>query len=169
MRPGLNDEFGGFGVESGDDDLGDVGDEHLPVRLLVRLVRGHRAGGDRSSGDLRLARPVVLLALLRVEGWAVQGEAGIPLEVRPLACAGHGTEAEIAVFELALDARDAWGAVGAQRRDRLVATGVEQPPHPPGELWFRLLDGLPRWHGRAAYSDVQPVQANDQEGILRVQ
>src|SRR5260370_23870610 len=80
-----------------------------------------------------LARPVALLALLRVEGWAVQGEAGIPLEVRPLACAGHRTEAEIAVRQLALDARDAWRAVVAPRRDCLMATGGEQPPHRPGE------------------------------------
>ena len=76
----------------------------------------------------------------------MEGEAGVPHEVRPFACAGHRTEAEIAVRELALDARDAWRSVGAQRRDRLVATGIEQPPHPSGELWFRLLDRLPRRH-----------------------
>jgi hypothetical protein len=34
-----------------------------------------------------------------------------------------------------------------------MATGVEQPTHPPGELWFRLLDRPPRRHGRAAYSE----------------
>src|SRR5258708_11235446 len=148
-RPGLNNEFGGLGVESSDDDLGDVGDEHLPVRFLVRLVRGHRPGGDGASGALRLARPVVLLALLRVEGWAVQGEAGIPREVRPLARAGHRTEAEITVRELALDARNAWRAVGAQRCDCLMATGVEQPPHSLREFWLRLLDRLPRRHRRS--------------------
>src|SRR4030081_3883248 len=106
---------------------------------------------DGSSGDLGFARPVALLARLRVERGAVQGEAGIALEVRSLSCAGHRTEAQIAVCELALDARDAWGAVGAERCDCLVATGVEQRPHSSGELWFRALDLLPRRHGRESY------------------
>ena len=61
----------------------DVGDEHLPGRLLALPVCGHRSGGNGSSGDLRLAWPVVLFSLLRVEGWAVQGEVGIPLEAPP--------------------------------------------------------------------------------------
>jgi len=60
----------------------------------------------------------------------------------------------LAAGELALDARDAGRAVGAQRRDRLVTTGVEQLPHPRRELGFGLLDRLPFRHGRAAYSDV---------------
>src|SRR4029453_16995954 len=140
-----------LGVEPGDDDLGDVGDEHHPVRLLAHLVSGHRAAGERSSSDLRLAGPVALLPLPRVEGRTVQGKTWIPLEIRSFACAAHRTEAEIAVRELALDARDTWRTVGAQRCDRLVATGVEQPPHPPRELWFRLLARLPRRHGLAAY------------------
>ena len=37
------------------------------------------------AGDLGLARPLALLALLRVEGRAVEGEAGIPAEVGALA------------------------------------------------------------------------------------
>jgi len=77
----------------------------------------------------------------------MKGEAGIPLEVRALPGAGHRTEAEIAVGELALDTRNAGRAVGPQRCDRLVATGVEQPPHPPGELGFRFFDRSPRRHG----------------------
>src|SRR4051794_26384929 len=59
--PGLDDELGGLGIESRDDDLGDVGDEHLPV-----------ARGYRSSGDLRLTRPVALVTLLGVERRAVK-------------------------------------------------------------------------------------------------
>ena len=92
---------------------------------LARLPGGHRTGGNGPPGDLGLARPLALLALLGVEGRAVQGEAGVPLEVRPLAGTGHRTEAQVALGELALDPRDAGRAVGPQRGDRLVATGVE--------------------------------------------
>ena len=83
-RPRLDDEFGGLGVESGDDHLGDVGDEHLPVGLLAHVACAHRAGGDRSSGDLRLARPVALLPLLRMKGRTVQGKTWIPARSAPL-------------------------------------------------------------------------------------
>lgn len=41
--------FGGLSVERGDDDLGDVGDEHLTVGLPARLVPGHRAGARREE------------------------------------------------------------------------------------------------------------------------
>ena len=99
----------------------------------------------------------MVYSLLGVDGRAVQREAGIALEVRSLACAGHRAEAELAVRELALDARDAWRAVGAQRPDRLVATGVEQLPHPPGELWLRLLDRAPR-RNRRRIPAAQPAQ-----------
>src|SRR5206468_4381530 len=57
------------------------------------------------------------------------------------------TESEIAVGELALDARDTWRAVAPQGRDCLMATGVEQLPHPPGEIRLRLLDRPPCRHG----------------------
>ena len=141
-------------LSPGDDDLGDVGDEHVAVRLTGGFVRGDRAGRDGTSSDLRLARPVALLALLGVNGRAVQGEAGIPLEVRPLPCAGHRTEVQFAALELALDAGDAGRAVGAQGCDCLVASGFEQPLHALSELWFFLLDRFPRRHGRAAYQRV---------------
>src|SRR4051794_29389984 len=118
--PGLDHELVGLGVQSGDDDLGDVGDEHLPVGLVLPLVRGHTAGGDGSPRDLGLARPVALLAGLRVERGPMKGESGIPDEVCPLACARHRPETKIAVLELALDPRDARRAVAAQRGDGLM-------------------------------------------------
>jgi len=79
-------------------------------------------------------------------------EAGVSHEISPFARSRHRTEAEFAVRELALDARDAWRAVGARSCDRLVATGLEQRPHPLRERRLFLLDHLPRRHGRAAYS-----------------
>src|SRR5207248_11223323 len=101
--------------------------------------------------DLRLARPLALLTLHRVEGRSVQREARIAHEVRALARAGHRPEAEISVGELALDPRYARRPVGAQRRDRLVAAGVEQRAHPRCELRLSLLERTPSRHGGAAY------------------
>src|SRR5262249_5988457 len=95
-------------------------------------------------------------------------EAGIALEVRSLAGAGHRTKAEIVVRELTLDAGNARRAVSPKRRDRLVATGLEQSSHSAGELWFRLLDRLPPRHGGAAYPQVQSMRANQREGVLHV-
>jgi hypothetical protein len=58
-------------------DLGDVGVEAVAVWSL-----GDRPGSDRSSGDLRLARPLRLGALDRVDRGAVQGEPRIPAQIR---------------------------------------------------------------------------------------
>ena len=46
-------------------------------------------GERRSAGDLRLPGPLAFLALDRVEGGAVQGEAGITPEVCALAGTGQ--------------------------------------------------------------------------------
>src|SRR3954447_11202330 len=135
-----------------DDHLADISHEHLTVRPVARLAGGHRPRRNGASGDLGLARPFTLLALLGVKRRPVQGEAGIAPQISALAGRGHRTEADIAVGELAFDARDAGRAVSPQGGDRLVSAGLEQPPHPLGELRFRLLDRLPVGHRAEAYS-----------------
>jgi hypothetical protein len=85
-----------------------------------------------------------------MDGGAVESEARITLQILSFAGSGHRTEAEIAIVELALDARDSRRAVGPQRRDRLVATGGEKTSHPLGENWLSLFDRTPRRHCRAA-------------------
>ena len=121
-------------------------------RVDAGLAAGqpHRAGRDRPPGDLGLARPLALLALLGMERGTVEGEAWIALEVRPLAGVGHRTEAQLTIHELALDPGDARRAVGPQGGDRLVAPGVEQSLHPRRQLELGGLDMLPRRHVRAA-------------------
>src|SRR5207244_1187625 len=61
-RPPLDDEHRGLLVEVGVHDLGDVGVEAVAVRSF-----GDRSGSDRPAGDLRLARPLRLGALDRVD------------------------------------------------------------------------------------------------------
>ena len=58
-------------------DLGDVGLEAVTVRSF-----GDRPGGQRPAGNLRLTRPLRLGTLDRVDRGAVQGEPGIPAEIR---------------------------------------------------------------------------------------
>ena len=94
------------GVEVRQDDLGDVAHEHLPVGWFARPVADPGADGPRPAGDLGFAGPIPLLPLDGVEGRTVEGEAGIASQVCTLAGAGHRAEAELAVAELALDARD---------------------------------------------------------------
>jgi hypothetical protein len=86
----------------------------------------------------------------------MEGKTGIPTQVRPLSSAGHRSKSEIAPRDLALDTRDTGRAIGTQRRDRLVPTGIEQPPHLGSELWLGILDALPRRHGDALDADVRP-------------
>src|SRR5215469_14763019 len=152
-RPRLDDQQGRLRVQMGDDDLGDVGKKQASGRLLVG-----RSGGNRPSGDLRLARPLGLLALLRVKRRTMQGEPRIPLQIRTLARPRHRPEPELTVSELALDARDPRRAVGPQRRDRLMPARVEQAPHPRRELGLRLLHVLPRRHGHS----MRPVPSRGQ-------
>jgi hypothetical protein len=85
-------------------------------------------------------------------GWKVGpwiAKRGSRLRSAPLRAA-HRAELQLAIDELALDARDAGRAVRAERRDRLVATGIEQLANPPGELRLGLLDLPPGGHGRVA-------------------
>jgi hypothetical protein len=61
-------------------DLGDVGVKEVPVRSV-----GNRSGSDCTTADLRLARPLRLGTLDRVDRGAVQGEPRIPTQIRTLA------------------------------------------------------------------------------------
>ena len=86
------------------------------------------------SGDLGLTRPVALVPLRGLEGRPVEGEAGVPVEVRRLPRTRHRAEPELPVGELHSIPR--CGASRWPRRvaDRLVSSGVEQPPHPGGDF-----------------------------------
>ena len=107
----------------------------------------------------RMARPAIFASpghspSLPSAGWngrPVDREAWVALQIGSFACAGHRAELQLAIDELALDARDAGRAVRAERRDRLVATGVEQRVNPARELRLGLLDLLPGGHRRVAY------------------
>src|SRR5262245_40672221 len=88
-----------------------------------------RSDGGRPAGDLRLARPVRLGALDRVDRGAVQGEPWIPTEIGALARVRHRAEDQVAVLEGRLDAGDPRRPVRSYGRDRLVPVSVEQPPH----------------------------------------
>ena len=134
--PPLDDQLGGVGVESRYGYFGYVGNEQLPLGLTFRRVRLDLADRYGTSGDLRLTRPLVLLAVLGVKGGSMEGEARIPTQIDSLVGAGHRTEAKLSVGELALDARDAWRPVGAQGGDGLVTTGIEELLDPFGELGF---------------------------------
>src|SRR5262249_60154629 len=90
---------------------------------------------------------------------AMQGEPGIPLQVRTLARSWHRPEPKVTVSELALDARNPRRAVGPQRRDRLVPAGLEEPPYPRRELRLRLLHVLPRHHGHSMAHALAPALA----------
>ena len=57
-------------------EVGDVGVEVVAVRTF-----SDRRDGDRTTGDLRLAWPLRLGALDRVDSGAVQGEPRIAVEI----------------------------------------------------------------------------------------
>ena len=119
-RPPFDDELRGRGVEPGDHDLGDVRDEHLAI--------GSAAGEDGASGDLRLARPLALLALFGVKGRAVDRETWV-----------------------SLDSRSSVRSVCSVRRDRFVPSGIEQLLHSPSEVRLGLPDLVPGGHCTRAY------------------
>jgi len=100
-RPRLDHQQCRLWVQPGDDDLGNVGQEQTPI---FGTPVAERSGQDRSPGDLRLARPLSLLALPRVRHRTVQGESRIPPQIRPLARTRHRPEPKLAISELALDA-----------------------------------------------------------------
>jgi len=106
-RPPFDHELVGLVVEAGDGDFRDVGDEHLPVGRVGRFLGGDRARGDGAARDLRLTRPLALLAFDGMKRRPVQRNARIPRDVGALARPVHRTEAEFAVFELTLDAGNA--------------------------------------------------------------
>jgi hypothetical protein len=140
-RPPLDDEHRGRLVEVGVHDVGDVGAEAVAVQSLV-----HRSGGDCAPGDLRLARPLRLGALDRVDRCAVQGEPRIATEIGALARVLHRAKDHFAVLERRLDPGDPRRPVGSQGRDRLVSVSVEQRTHALRELRLRTLDVMPRCH-----------------------
>ncbi len=122
-------------------DLGDVGVEAVAVRSF-----GDRPGSDRPAGDLRLARPLRLGALDRIDRGAVQGEPRIPAEIRALARVRHRAEDQLAVLEDRLDPGDPRRPVGSQGGKRLVPVSVEQRPHALRELRLGPFDVPPRRH-----------------------
>src|SRR6185312_16724541 len=123
---------------------------------------GGRFAGDRPSGDLRLARPLRLGALDRVDRRAVQCEPRIPAQVRTLARVRHRAEDQVAVLEDRLDPGDARRTVSPHGRNRLVPVRVEEPAHPSGELRLGPFDVPPRGH---AAHDRTSVQATWRTGV----
>jgi len=101
---------------------------------------------QRPAGDLRLARPLRLGALDRVDRGAVQGEPRIPAEIRALARVRHRAEHQLAILEGRLDPGDPRRSVSSQGGNRLVPVSVEQRPHSLRELRLRLFDVLPCRH-----------------------
>jgi hypothetical protein len=136
-RPPLDDEHRGLVVEVGVHDLGDVGPEAVAVRAL---------GGLSAAGDLRLARPLRLGALGRVDGGAVQREPRIAAQVGARARVRHRAEDQLAVLEDGLDPGDPGRPVGAYGGNCLVSMCVEQPTYAGGELRRCLFDVLPCRH-----------------------
>src|SRR5882672_5568347 len=106
-RPRLDDQQGRLRVQSGEDDLGNVGVKQISVRPVA-----DRPGRNRPPSDFRLARPLSLLTVLRMKCGTMQGEPWIPPQIRPFACSRHRPEPELTIGELALNARDPWRAVG---------------------------------------------------------
>jgi hypothetical protein len=100
----------------------------------------------RPAGDLRLARPLRLGALDRVDRRAVQGEPRIPAQIRALARVRHRAKNQFAVLEDRLDPGDSRRPVGSQGGNGLVPVSVEQRPHALRELRLCPFDILPRRH-----------------------
>lgn len=118
--PPLDDEHHTRLIEAGVHHLGDLGAEAVADWSL-----GDRSGGDRPAGDLRLAWPLSLGALDRVDRGTVQREPRIAAEIRALARVRHGAEYQLAVLEDCLDAGDSRRSVGPQGGKRLVSMSVE--------------------------------------------
>src|SRR5260370_25592814 len=72
-RPPLDEQQRRLRVQPRGGHLGNVGKEQVPGRAFL-----DRPGENRPPGDLRLARPLGLLALLRVNHRAVPGEPRAP-------------------------------------------------------------------------------------------
>src|SRR5580693_6540000 len=100
-RPRLDDQQRRLRVQADGDDLGDIGHKQISSRPFA-----DRSGKNRPPGDLRLARPLGLMAILWVKRRTMQGEPRIAPQIRPLARPRHRAEPELTVSELALDARD---------------------------------------------------------------
>ena len=121
-RPRLDDQQRRLRVQPGEDDLGNVGMKQTPSGLRRRSAR------PEPPARRPLPRPATRPPYRpRVKRRTMQGEPQIPPQIRTLARPRHRPEPELAVGELALDARDPWGAVGPQRRDRLVPARLEEP------------------------------------------
>ena len=109
------------------------------------------------AGHLRLARPLRLRALDRVDRGAVQGEPRIPAQIRALARVRHRTENQFAVLEDRVDLGDPRRPVGSQGGKCLVPVSIEQRPHAPRELRLCLLTVTPpRRHTAHDRTDVYP-------------
>src|SRR5277367_3313171 len=96
-RPRLDDQQRRLRVQAGGDDLGNIGDKQISDAPFA-----DRSGENGPPGDLRLARPLGLLAILWVKRRTVQGEPRIAPQIRPLARPRHRPEPELTVSELAL-------------------------------------------------------------------
>jgi hypothetical protein len=122
-------------------DLGDVCVEAVAVRTL-----GDRSDGNRPAGDLRLARPLGLGTLDRVDCAAVHGEPRIATEIRALTRVRHRAEDQFTVLEGRLDPGNSRRPVGSQGSKCLVSASVEERPNALSELRLCLFEILPRRH-----------------------
>src|SRR6266540_3043241 len=83
----------------------------------------------RQARDLGVTAPLARVVLRRIVRGAVDGNSRIALNVFELHRVRHHAHDHLAPRELHLDAADAWRAVSAQGRQRLVAVSVEQLTH----------------------------------------
>ena len=135
-------------VETGDHHLGDVGDEQLSFDAI------RRSCWNRQSCDLGLPTPFTLLAWHRVESRTVEGEPRITMQIGPFAGSRHGPKCQLALGELALDARDPGRPVGTNRGNGLVTTGIKKVSHAFGKIPVQHPRIRPRWSRDEATSDL---------------
>src|SRR5262245_53360973 len=81
-------------AKTGPHTFGYLDPESVPLALAVFL--------DGPAGDLRLAIPVGRVVLRWVDGWRMQRDSWIPLEVKRFDCPWHRPDSQLAILKLDL-------------------------------------------------------------------